>query len=108
VATQFAPILCCEVVNLRGRKAVRADRQLRTDEEAIRTQLTILCKSHPKPHSLLSITVFFGRMSFIRTKNTVGARSAQVLSWRAPLPETSYMYIFDGSPIRPYCASGLR
>jgi hypothetical protein len=34
---------CCE--NLRGRKTVRADRRLRTDEKHIRTQSTILNKT---------------------------------------------------------------
>jgi hypothetical protein len=36
-----------------------------------------LDKNKPKPLLLLSITVFFVRMVSIRTKNTVGARSAQ-------------------------------
>jgi hypothetical protein len=62
---------------LRGRKAVRADRRLRTDDEPIRTQSAILYKDNPKLLLLLSITVFLVRMVFIRTKNTVGARSAQ-------------------------------
>jgi len=63
---------------LRGRETVRADRRLRTDEKHIRAQSTILYKSHPEPPLLLSITVFSVRMRFfIRTENTVGARSAQ-------------------------------
>jgi hypothetical protein len=36
---------------------------------------------------LLSITVFSVRMFFIRTENTVGARSAQVCSWHAKVFE---------------------
>jgi hypothetical protein len=59
---------------LRGRKAVRADRRLRTDEKRIRAQSAILYEIHPKPSLLLSITVFLVRMVSIRTKNTVGAR----------------------------------
>ena len=45
--------------------------------EAVRAQSAILYKDKPKPLLLLSITVFLVRMVFIRTKNTVGARSAQ-------------------------------
>jgi hypothetical protein len=48
--------------------------------KAVRTQSAILYKSNPKPSLLLSITVFSVRMVFIRTENTVGARSAQVLA----------------------------
>jgi hypothetical protein len=48
---------------LRGRKAARADRRLRTDEKLIRAQSAILYKIHPKPPLLLSITVFLVRMS---------------------------------------------
>jgi len=62
---------------LRGRKAVRADHRLRTDEKAIRTQSVILNKNNPKPLLLLAITVFLIRMFFIRIKNTVRARRAQ-------------------------------
>jgi len=91
--------------NLRGRRPVRADRRLRTDEKYIRAQPTILYKSHPKPPLLLSlarplaatkmtktfarmrqslrsncITVFLVRMRLLssRTKNAVGSRSAQI------------------------------
>jgi hypothetical protein len=38
----------------------------------------MLYKVESKPLLLLSITVFLVPMLFIRTKNTVGARSAQV------------------------------
>jgi len=62
---------------LRGRETVRADHRLRTDDEPIRTQSAILYKNNPKPSLLLTITVFLVRMVSIRTKNTVGARSAQ-------------------------------
>src|SRR3990172_8847657 len=37
----------------------------------------ILYENNPMPLLLLSITVFLVRILFIRTKNTVGARSAQ-------------------------------
>jgi hypothetical protein len=63
---------------LRGRRPVRADPRLRTDENHIRAQSRISEKSQPKPHLLLSITAFSVRMLFIRTENAVGARSAQV------------------------------
>jgi len=63
---------------LRGRKAVRADHRLRTDEKTIRAQSAILYKNNPKLLLLLSITMFLVRMVSIRTKNMVGARSAQV------------------------------
>jgi hypothetical protein len=53
---------------------------LRADEKHIRTQSAILDNSNPKPSLLLSITLFLVRMVSIRTKNTVGARSAQVRS----------------------------
>jgi hypothetical protein len=66
------------VAILRGRKAVRADRRLRTDEKAIRAQSAILYES-PMPSLFLTITAFSVRMIFIRTENAVGARSAQVL-----------------------------
>jgi hypothetical protein len=53
---------------------------LRADEKHIRTQSAILDNSNPKRLLLLSITVFSVRMVSIRTKNTFGARSAQVRS----------------------------
>lgn len=34
--------------NLRGRRPIRADRRLRTDDGAVRTQSAILYKSNPK------------------------------------------------------------
>jgi hypothetical protein len=61
---------------LRGRKAVRTDRRLHTDEKHIRAQSAILYKT-PALSLFLSITVFSARMVFIRAENTVGARSAQ-------------------------------
>jgi hypothetical protein len=66
---------------LRGRKAVRADRRLRTDEKHIRAQSTILDKNSAEPFWFLFITVFSARIVFIRAENTVGARSAQVRWW---------------------------
>jgi hypothetical protein len=54
---------------LRGRKTVRADRRLRTDEKRIRAQSAILCKSKPQSSLFLTITVFFCTDTlFIRTK----------------------------------------
>jgi hypothetical protein len=82
------PAVVAELRLLRGRKTVRADRRLRTDDEPIRTQSAILYKNNPKPFLLLTITVFLVRMVFIRTKNTVGARSAQVLWWHARVLNT--------------------
>jgi hypothetical protein len=63
---------------LRGRETVRADRRLRADDDPVRTQSTILDKTH-KPPLLLFITVFFryGYAFHPYRKNTVGARSAQ-------------------------------
>src|SRR5450756_2018422 len=75
----------CTVASLRGRKTVRADPRLRTDEKAIRAQSRILCKSNPDPVLFFPITVFLLRMVFIRNKNTVGARSAQIRSWNASM-----------------------
>jgi len=75
---------------LRGRKTVRADRRLGADEKHIRAQSAILGKT-PTLRSVLTITVFLVRMVFIRTKNTVGARSAQNRSWHATLSTTPYI-----------------
>jgi hypothetical protein len=49
---------------LRGRKAVRADRRLRTDEKTIRAQATISHKNNPKSGLVLTITGFSVRMFF--------------------------------------------
>jgi len=57
-------------------------------QKAVRTQSAILWKDNPKRLLLLSITVFLVRMVSIRTKNTVGARSAQIRSWHATLFRT--------------------
>jgi hypothetical protein len=61
---------------LRGRETVRADRRLCADEKHIRAQSTILDKT-PALSLFLSITVSLVWTAFIRTKNTVGAQSAQ-------------------------------
>jgi hypothetical protein len=53
------------------------DRRLCTDDVPIRTQSAILYKSLT-PTLVSSITMFLVRMVFIRTKNMVGARSAQL------------------------------
>jgi len=63
--------------NLRGRRPVRADPRLRTDEKHIRAQSRISDKGKPKLSLLLFITAFSVRMVFIRTENMVDARSAQ-------------------------------
>jgi len=47
-------------------------------DEKHRAQSVILDKSNSKPLLFLLITVFLVRIAFIRTKKTVGARSAQV------------------------------
>jgi len=57
---------------LRGRKTVRADRRLRTDEKHIRAQSAILDKSNSKSLLFLLITVFLVRIT------SIIARSAQV------------------------------
>jgi len=62
---------------LRGRKTVRADRRLRTDDEPIRTQSTIVYKNNPKPQLLFSITVFSIRMRFSSVWKTRLARAAR-------------------------------
>jgi len=74
---------------LRGRKAVRADRRLRADEKHIRTQSAILYNS---PRTVLVFNNnrdFCADTLFIRTENTVGARSAQIHSSHAKVFETS-------------------
>jgi len=53
--------------------------------KTIRAESAILYKNNPMPLLPLTITVFLVRMLFIRTKNTVGARSAQRLSWHVKL-----------------------
>jgi len=64
---------------LRGRRPVRADRRLCTDEKRIRAQSAILYKEPPQTASAFVHNRVFGTDAlFIRTKNTVGARSAQV------------------------------
>jgi len=57
---------------------------------------------------LLSITVLLVRMVFIRTKSTVGARTAQIRSWHATAFETLYIKLkspslswFDQNQCKP-------
>jgi hypothetical protein len=76
---------------LRGRKTVRADRRLRTDEKAIRAQSTI-SNENRMPSFLLTITAFSVRMFLIRTENAVRARSAQVRSWHATTFKAPYVH----------------
>jgi len=66
----------CSDLNLRGRRPVRADRRLCTDEKHIRAQSAILDRI-PTLSLSLFITVYSVRMVSIRTEYTVGARSAQ-------------------------------
>jgi hypothetical protein len=64
--------------HLRGRRPVRADRRLHADKKRIRAQSTILDKSLPHATFVFIHNRVFGTDTpFIRTKNTVGARSAQ-------------------------------
>jgi hypothetical protein len=64
---------------LRGRRPVRADRRLRADEKRIRAQSTILYKNPPQTaFAFIPNRVFCTDALYIRTKNRVGARSAQV------------------------------
>jgi len=64
---------------LRGRRPVRADRRLGTDEKRIRAQSTISYRSNPQADVVfVHNRVFCADALFIRTENTVGARSAQV------------------------------
>jgi len=51
--------------NLRGRKTVRADRRLRTDEKRIRAQATILNKT-PTPVFTLARPLAATKMTFAR------------------------------------------
>jgi hypothetical protein len=64
---------------LRGRRPVRADRRLRTDEKRVRTQSAILIKT-PRASLGLSITVFLVRMRFSsvpKTRLAHGARNGR-------------------------------
>ncbi|MHB8667853.1 MAG: hypothetical protein ACYC7B_10120 [Burkholderiales bacterium] len=64
---------------LRGRCPVRADRRLRANEKRIRAQSTISYKEPPQTvAAFIHNRVFCADALFIRTENTVGARSAQV------------------------------
>jgi hypothetical protein len=64
---------------LRGRKTVRADRRLRTDDDPIRAQSAILYKDNTKPFLLLFITVFLVRMFFPYQKHGWRAQRASLL-----------------------------
>jgi hypothetical protein len=67
---------CCTIAILRGRKTVRADHRLGTDEKHIRAQSTILYKSNPKLSLFLFITVFSVRMRFSSARKTRLARAS--------------------------------
>jgi hypothetical protein len=76
--------------NLRGRRPVRADRRLRTDEKRVRTQSAILTK-RPRAYLGLSITVFSVRMRFSSVRKTRLARAARndrsvILDEKSPKP----------------------
>jgi hypothetical protein len=63
---------------LRGRRPVRADRRLRTDEKRVRTQSAILDKTQTQiAFAFIHNPVFDTDAFFIRIENRVGARSAQ-------------------------------
>jgi hypothetical protein len=67
----------CRVAKLRGREAVCA-------------QSTILDKTQSQTVvAFIHNRVFRTDAPFIRTENTVGARSAQVRWWRVTVPKTS-------------------
>ncbi len=68
------PELDCRI--LRGRRPVRADHRLRTDERRVRTQSAILIKT-PGASLGLSITVFSVRMCFLSVRKTRLARGAR-------------------------------
>ena len=62
--------------NLRGRRPVRADRRLRTDEKRVRAQSAIFIEI-PRASLGLSITVFLVRMCFSSVPKTRLARGAR-------------------------------
>ncbi|MEK7438796.1 MAG: hypothetical protein AAB150_18145 [Pseudomonadota bacterium] len=62
--------------NLRGRRPVRADRRLRTDEKRVRTQSAILIKT-PNAFLGLFITLLLVRMRFSSAPKTGLARGAR-------------------------------
>jgi len=72
--------------SLRGRRPVRADRRLRTDEKHIRAQSAILDTTQPQAViAFIHNRVFGTDALFIRTKNTVGARERAMAAlgrWR--------------------------
>jgi hypothetical protein len=67
------------IVYTKSRAGGYAGSPIAHERKAVRAQSTIWQKDNPTLLLLLSITVFLVRIAFIRTKNTVGARSAQVL-----------------------------
>jgi hypothetical protein len=78
--------------SLRGRRPVRADRRLRTDEKHIRAQSAILDNTQPQADvAFIHNRVFGTHVLFMRTENTVGARSAQFRRSHATVSETSQM-----------------
>jgi hypothetical protein len=64
--------------NLRGRRPVRADRQLRTDEKHIRAQSAILDETLTAVFGVNHNHVFCTDVLFIRTENVVGARERAI------------------------------
>jgi len=65
---------------LRGRRPVRADPRLCTDEKHIRAQLRISEKKQTQTAlAFIHNRAFCADALFIRTESTVGARSAQSL-----------------------------
>src|SRR5450756_2591285 len=75
--------LRCRISILRGRKTVRADHRLGTDEKHIRAQSAISYKT-PALSMFLSITVFSVRMRFSSVQKTRLARAARKQAKRVP------------------------
>jgi hypothetical protein len=74
---------------LRGRRPVRADHRLRTDEKHIRAPSAIWYKTNPQAVLVFNHNrVFLCGWFLSAQKNTVGARSAQVFSTHATPFET--------------------
>jgi len=67
---------------LRGRKTVRADRRLRTDEKHIRAQSTILYKSYPKSPLLLSLA---RPLAATKAKMSLSLEASNGASFRLPV-----------------------
>jgi len=76
---------------LRGRRPVRADRRLGTDEKRIRAQSTISYERNPQADVAFAITVFSVRMRFSSVQKTRLARAARRFLSHATVHETPYL-----------------